>query len=130
MINQPCSDDFTPYADGFYGVNAGLQGELYFPPLECEGDWYKADINNHLDDMNSNGDGNGNAPESMRMEEYWDLDQLMNTEVPSFYFNFKQNLWFFFQVILFFFCCGIILKILRHTHKCKYIYIVIDIDES
>ncbi|KFK25524.1 hypothetical protein AALP_AA8G126400 [Arabis alpina] len=95
MINHPCNDDFTPYTDGFYGVNAGLQGELYFPPLECEeGDWYnyKADINNHLEDMNGNGNGNGNVPASMRMEEYWDLDQLINTEVPSFYFNFKQNL--------------------------------------
>ncbi|CAA7039870.1 unnamed protein product [Microthlaspi erraticum] len=93
MISHPCNDDFTPYADGLYGsVNTGLQGELYFPPLGCEeGDWYKADINNHLNDINTN--GAGNVPESMRMEEYWDLDQLINTdEVPSFYFNFKQNL--------------------------------------
>ncbi|KAG2334214.1 hypothetical protein Bca52824_005394 [Brassica carinata] len=75
---------------GFYGVNTGLQGELYFPPLECEeGDWYKADINNHVVEMNTN--GAGNVPEGMRMEEYWDLDQLMSTEVPSFHFNFKQN---------------------------------------
>ncbi|KAF8115968.1 hypothetical protein N665_0025s0402 [Sinapis alba] len=92
MINHPFNDDFTPYADGFCGVNTGLQGELYFPPLECEeGDWYKADINNHLDNVNTN--EAGKVPESMRMEEYWDLDQLiMNTEVPSVHFNFHQNI--------------------------------------
>jgi len=92
MISHPCNDDFTPYVDGIYGVNAGVQGELYFPPLECEeGDWYNANINNHLDELNTN--GSGNAPEGMRpVEEFWDLDQLMNTEVPSFYFNFKQSI--------------------------------------
>ncbi|CAH8303398.1 unnamed protein product [Eruca vesicaria subsp. sativa] len=84
MINHPCNDDFTPYVDGLYGIhNTGLQGELCFPPLECqESDWYKADINTK---------GDGNVHESMRMEEYWDLDQLMSTEVPSFHFNFKQS---------------------------------------
>ena len=92
MFNHSFNDDFTPHADGFCGVNTGLQGELYFPPLECEeGDWYKADIINQLDDVNIN--GAGNVPERMRMEECWDLDQFMNTEVPSFYFNFKQNIW-------------------------------------
>ena len=92
MFSHSFNEDFTPCVDGLYGVNTGLQGELY-PPLECEeGDWYKAEINNHLDDVNTN--GAGNVPESMRMEECWDLDQLMNTEVPSFYFNFnfKQNI--------------------------------------
>ncbi|KAF8118160.1 hypothetical protein N665_0006s0153 [Sinapis alba] len=91
MISHPCiNEDFTQYADGFYGVNTGLQGELYFPPLDCqESDWYKADINNHLVEMNTN--EAGNVSESMRMEEYWDLDQLMSTEAPSFHFNFKQS---------------------------------------
>ena len=80
MISHPCIDDFTPYVDGLYGVNTGLQGELYFPPLECqEGDWYKADINSHVAEMKTNGAGNVPA-ESMRVEEYWDLDQLMSTE--------------------------------------------------
>ncbi|CAN6847566.1 unnamed protein product [Brassica oleracea] len=91
LLSHPYNDDFTPYIDSFCGVNTGVQGELYFPPLECEGDRYKADITNHLDDdMNTN--GAGNVPEGVRMEEYWDLDQLMNTEAPSFYFNFKQSI--------------------------------------
>ncbi|CAL9230089.1 unnamed protein product [Arabidopsis halleri] len=92
MISHPCNDDFTPYVDGIYGVNAGVQGDLYFPPLECEeGDWYNANINNHFEELNTN--GSGNATDSMRPgEEFWDLDQLMNTEVPSFYFNFKQSI--------------------------------------
>ncbi|CAH8389940.1 unnamed protein product [Eruca vesicaria subsp. sativa] len=92
MFSHSFNEDSAPYADGLYGVNIGLHGELYFPPLECEeGDLYKADINNHLEDVNTNGAGS-NVPESMRMEEYWDLDQLMNTEVPSVYFNFNQNI--------------------------------------
>ncbi|KAJ0243388.1 Transcription factor MYB46 [Hirschfeldia incana] len=91
MFSHSFNEDFTPYANGFCGVSTGLQGELYFPPLECEeGDWYKAEINNHIDEVNTI--GAGNVHESMRMEECWDLDLLMNTEVPSFYFNFKQNI--------------------------------------
>ncbi|CAH8325146.1 unnamed protein product [Eruca vesicaria subsp. sativa] len=75
LISHPFNDDFTPYADGLCGVNTGIQGELYFPPLECEeGDWYKADINNHLEDLNTN--GAGNVPESVRLEEYWEFGTL------------------------------------------------------
>ncbi|XP_006288326.2 transcription factor MYB46 [Capsella rubella] len=95
MISHPCNDDFITYADGIYGVNAGVQGELYFPPLECdqESDWYNANINNHLEELNTNGSGNEPDQGMIRpVEEFWDIDQLMNTEVPSFYFNFKQSI--------------------------------------